>query len=93
MAITSKVEKREELDKLTELVKKMLLKEVRQTLTGTDGDARSLQSSIIGTKKKKTLSLPDDVHQHEEFRESRSMIVSSHDVILNQQEDLGRGQR
>ena len=71
----------------------MLLKEVRQTITGTDCDARSLQSSISGTKKKKTLSLPDDVHQHEEFRESRSMIVSSHDVILNQQEDLGRGQR
>ena len=71
----------------------MSLQEVRQTITGTDGDARSLQSSINGTKKKKTLSLPDDVHQHEEFRESRSMIVSSHDVILNQQEDLGRGQR
>ena len=71
----------------------MLLKEVRQTITGTDCDARSLQSSISGTKKKKTLSLPDDVRQHEEFRESRSMIVSSHDVILNQQEDLGRGQR
>ena len=74
-------------------MKRMLLQEVRQTITGTDGDARSLQSSISGTKKKKTLSLPDDVHQHEEFRESRSMIVSSHDVILNQQEDLGRGQR
>ena len=71
----------------------MSLQEVRQTITGTDGDARSLQSSINGTKKKKTLSLPDDVHQHEEFRESRSMIVSSHDVILNQQEDLGRDQR
>ena len=71
----------------------MLLQEVQQTITGTDGDARSLQSSISGAKKKKTLTLLDDVHQHEEFRESRSMIVSSHDVILNQQEDLGRGQR
>ena len=71
----------------------MSLQEVQQTITGTDVDARSLQSSINGIKKKKTLSLPYDVHQHEEFRESRSMIVSSHDVILNQQEDLGRGQR
>ena len=71
----------------------MLLQEVRQTLTGTDGVARSLQSSINGTKKKKTLSLPSNVHQHEEFRESSSMMVSSHDVILNQQEYLGRDQR
>ena len=62
----------------------MLLQEVRQTIIGTDGDARSLQSSINGIKKKKTLSLPDNVNQHEEFRESRSMMVSSHDVILNQ---------
>ena len=38
------------------------------------------------------MSLPGDEHQHEEFRESRSMMVSSH-VILNQQEDLGRSQR
>ena len=71
----------------------MLLQEVQQTITGTDGDARSLQSSISGAKKKKTLTLLDDVHQHEEFRESRSMIVSSHDVKLNQQEELGRDQR
>ena len=71
----------------------MSLQEVRQTRTGTDGDVRSSQSSVSGTKKKKKLSLPDDVHQHEEFRESRSMIVSSHDVKLNQQEELGRGQR
>ena len=71
----------------------MPLQEVQQTRTGTDGDAKSSQSIISGTKKKKKLSLPDDVHQHEEFRESRSMIVSSHDVKLNQQEDLGRGQR
>ena len=71
----------------------MLLQEVRQTITGTDGDERSLQSSVSGTKKKKTLSLPGDVYQHEEFRASRSVMVSSHDVMLNQQEDLGRGQR
>ena len=63
-----------------------------QIITGTDGDARSLQS-INGIKKKTTLSLPDDVQQYEQFRESRSVMVSSHDVILNQQEDLGRGQR
>ena len=44
-----------------------------------------------GTKKKKKISLPGDVHQHEEFKASRSMMVSSHDVILNQQLDLGRG--
>ena len=69
----------------------MLLQEVQQTITGTDGDARALQSSINDTKKKKKMSLPGDVHQHEEFRESRSMMVSSHDIILNQQEDLGRG--
>ena len=69
----------------------MSLQEVQQTITGTDGDARSLRSSINGAKKKKTLSLPDDVHQHEEFRENRSMMVNSHDIILNQQEDLGRG--
>ena len=69
----------------------MLLQEVQQTITGTDGDARSLQSSINDTKKKKKMSLPGGVHQHEEFRESRSMMVSSHDIILNQQEDLGRG--
>ena len=74
-------------------MKRMLLQEVRQTLTGTDGVARSLQSTINGTKKKKTLSLPSNVHQHEEFRESSSMMVSSHDVILNQQEYLGRDQR
>ena len=71
----------------------MSLQELRQTITGTDGDERSLQSSVNGTKKKKTLSLPDDVHQHEEFRASRSVMVSSHDVMLNRQEDLGRGQR
>ena len=71
----------------------MLLQEVQQTITGTDGDARSIQSSISGARKKKTLTLPDDVHQHEEFRESRSMIVSSHNVILNQKEHLSRGQR
>ena len=42
----------------------MLLPEVQQTtITGANGDARSLQGSINGTKKKKTLSLPDDVHQ------------------------------
>ena len=64
-----------------------------QIITGTDGDARSLQSSINGIKNKTTLSLPDDVQQYEQFRESRSVMVSSHDVILNQQEDLGRGQR
>ena len=64
-----------------------------QIITGTDGDGRSLQSSINGIKKKTTLSLPDDVQQYEQFRESRSVMVSSHDVILNQQEDLGRGQR
>ena len=46
-----------------------------------------------GTKKKKILNLPGVVHQHEEFRESRSVMVSSHDVILNQQEDVGKGQR
>ena len=74
-------------------MKRISLQEVRQTITGTDGDARSLQSSINGTKKKKILNLPGVVHQHEEFRESRSVMVSSHDVILNQQEDLGRGQR
>ena len=49
--------------------------------------------SMNGTKKKKTLSLPGDVHQNEEFRASRSVMVRSHDVILNQQEDRGRGQR
>ena len=81
------------MDNLTELVKRTSLQEVQQTVTGTGGDARSLQSSINGIKKKKTLNLPDDVHQYEEFRESRSMMVSSHDVILNQQEDLGRGKR
>ena len=64
-----------------------------QIITGTYGDARSLQSSINGIKKKTTLSLPNDVQQYELFRESRSVMVSSHDVILNQQEDLGRGQR
>ena len=64
-----------------------------QIITGTDGDARSLQSSINGIKKKTTLSLPDDVQQYEQFRESRSVMVSSHDVILNQQEDVGKGQR
>ena len=63
-----------------------------QIITGTDGDARSLQS-INGIKKKTTLSLPDDVQQYEQFRESRSVMVSSHDVILNQQEDVGKGQR
>ena len=52
-----------------------------------------MQSSINGTKKKKALSLPGDMYQHEEFRASTSVMVSSHDVILNQQEDLGRGQR
>ena len=61
----------------------MSLQDVPHTVTGTDSNTRSLQSSINGTKKKKTLSLPDDVHQHEEFRESRSMMVSSLDVILN----------
>ena len=74
-------------------MKRISLQEVRQTITGTDGDARSLQSSINGTKKKKILSLPGVVHQHEEFRESRSVMVSSHGVILNQQEDIGKGQR
>ena len=62
-------------------------------ITGTDDDARSLHSSINCTKKNKSLSLAGDVHQHENFRESRWMMVSSHDVILNQQEDLGRGQK
>ena len=74
-------------------MKRISLQEVRQTITGTDSDARSLQSSINGTKKKKILSLLGVVHQHEEVRESRSVMVSSHDVILNQQEDLGRDQR
>ena len=72
---------------------RMLLEEVEQTKTGTDCDARALQSSVNGAKKKKTLSLPGDVHQHEEFRASKSVMVSSHDVILTQKEDLGRGQR
>ena len=49
----------EELDMLTELVKRMSLQEVRHTITGTGGDARSLNSSINGTKKKNTLSLQD----------------------------------
>ena len=40
-------------------------------ITGTDDDARSLHSSINGTKKNKSLSLAGDVHQHENFRESR----------------------
>ena len=71
----------------------MLLQEVQHTITGTDDDERSLQSGVNGTKKKKTLSLPDDKHQHEEFRASRSVMLSSHDVMLNRQEDLGRGQR
>ena len=71
----------------------MLLQKVRHTRTGTDSDERSLQSSVNGTKKKKTLNLPGDVHPHEEFRASRSVIVSSHDVMLNRQKDLGRGQR
>ena len=71
----------------------MSLQEVKQTMTGTDGDARSLQSSVNGTKKKKTLSLPGDVHQHEEFRASTSVMVSSHDTMLNQRQDLGRGKR
>ena len=71
----------------------MPLPEVRQTITGTDGDVRSLQSDVNGTKKKKTLSLPGGVHQHKKFKASRSMMVSSHDVILNQPGDSGRGQR
>ena len=79
---------REDLDKLT--AKRILLQEIQQTITETDGDARSLQSGVNGTKKKKTLSLPGDVHQHEEFRASISVMVSTHDVILNQQEDCGR---
>ena len=54
----------------------MSLQKVRQTVTGTDGDARSLQSSVNGTKKNKTLSLPDGVHQHKEFRPSTSVIIS-----------------
>ena len=41
------------------LVKRMSLQEVRHTITGTDGDARSLNSSINGTKKKNTSSLQD----------------------------------
>ena len=71
----------------------MSLQEVQQTITGTDGNTRSLQGRVNGAKKKKILSLPGDVPQHEEFRASRSVMVSSHDVVLNQQEDLGRGQR
>ena len=55
-----------------------------ETKTGTDGDARALQSSVNRAKKKKTLRLPGDLHQHEKFRASRSVMISSHDVILNQ---------
>ena len=43
--------------------------------------------------KKKTLSLAGDLHQLEEFRGSKLVMVRSYDVILNQQVDLGRGQR
>ena len=41
----------------------MLLQEVQQTKSGTDGDARLLQIGVKGTKKKKTLSLPGTQHQ------------------------------
>ena len=47
----------------------MLLQEVPQTITVTDGDVRLLKCGINNIKKKKTLSLSSDVHQHEEFRE------------------------
>ena len=70
----------------------MSVKEVWQTITGTDDDARSLQSSVSDTKKKKTSSLPRDVHQ-QEFRGSTSLIVGSYDAMLNQLGDLGSGQR
>ena len=43
--------------------------------------------------KKKTLSLAGDLHQLEEFRGRKLVMVRSYDVILNQQVDLGRGQR
>ena len=52
----------------------MLLQEVQQHINRTDCDARSLQRGVTGTKKKKTLSLPGDVQQHEEFRASRSVM-------------------
>ena len=44
-------------------------------------------------KKKKTLRLQGDVHQQEEFRANKSVMVSSFDVMPNQKEDLGRCQR
>ena len=37
--------------------------------------------------KKKTLSLQGVVHQQEEIRASKSVMVTSYDVILNQKKD------
>ena len=39
------------------------------------------------TTKKKTLSLQGVVHQQEEIRTSKSVMVTSYDVILNQKKD------
>ena len=40
----------------------MSLQEVRYIKTGTGSNGKLLQCGVNGTKKKKTLSLPGDVH-------------------------------
>ena len=84
LAFTSQVAQKKTLEKLTELGKRMQLQEVGQKETGANSNARSLQDADKGTMTKRTLRLPDDMCHHEEFRGSKSVVVSKDYVMLNQ---------